>query len=208
MSCDNGFCGTSTFLIFFGVLYFFMLEMNMPSYYESNPLETQDPSEKYTYFNNNKTASEECNEFKEDILIKDKTLSGMFPNPNTIIGIAKTIQWITLIMCIYFFFMLSVRELKKTSHKNLLYFEIGVGILLSFFWIILVFFKKNELENFQEFLSCENVNRDKIRTIPDINDLYDIIFSVIFYIFYLALYFTTIYCRNKVFNNDYDYKLI
>ena len=41
----------------------------------------------------------------------------MYPNPNTIIGIAKTIQWITLIICIYLFVMLSVRELKKTEHK-------------------------------------------------------------------------------------------
>ena len=207
MSCDNGFCGVGTFLIFFGVLYFFGFEMNMPSYYESNPLKTKDPSEKYYYFNN-KTASEECNKLKEDILIKGKTLSGMYPNPNTIIGIAKAIQWITLIMCIYFFFMLSVRELKKTTHQSLFYFEIAVGFLLSLFWIILVFFEKNGLEKFEEFLSCKNVNRDKIRTIPDMNDLFDIIFCVIFYLFYLALYFTTIYCRNKVFNNDYDYKLI
>ena len=207
MSCDNGFCGVSAFYIFLGALYCFGLGMNMPSYYKSNPLETKDPSEKYYYFNN-KTASEECNEFKEDILIKDKTLSGMFPNPNTIIGIAKAIQWITLIMCIYFFIMLNVRELKKTTHKFLLNFEIGVWFLLFLFWIILVFFEKNGLEDFKEFLSCENVNRDKIRTIPDINDLYNIIFLVIFYVFYLALYLATIYCRNKVFNDDYDYKLI
>ena len=57
-----------------------------------------------------------------------------------------------------------------------------------------------------ETIKHEMEHAKNARKIDD--DLYDLIFSVIFYIFYLALYFTTIYCRNKVFNNDYDYKLI
>ena len=78
----------------------FGLNMSIPAYYESNPLGNEDPSDKYYYFNN-ASASEKCNEIKEDILIKDKTLSELFPNPNTIIGMGKAIQWITLIMCIF-----------------------------------------------------------------------------------------------------------
>ena len=103
-----------------------MLNMNIPAYYESNPFENEDPSDKYYYFNN-ASASEECNEIKEDILIKDKTLSELFPNPNSIIGIGKAVDWITLIICNYIFFMLFIKEMTKLAHKVLLYFEIGVG---------------------------------------------------------------------------------
>ena len=58
------------------------------------------------------------------------------------------------------------------------------------------------------FLSCKNVNRDKIKTIPDFDILQKIYFYIILYIFYIPLYFSTIFARNYVFKNDYDYNLI
>lgn len=204
---DNAFCAAGFFSIFFGVLYAFMLGNNIPDYYESNPLESNDISEKYNYFTN-ASASEDCNEMKEDILTKDKTLSEMFPNPNTIIAIGKTIEWITIIICIYLFCVLFVKTIQESIYKIFLYIEIGIGILLSILWIIVVIIEKAGCEKYKYFLSCENVNKDKIKTIPDFDDVYDLILTMIFYIFYLALYFATIYARYYVFKNDGDYHLI
>ena len=206
MSCDNAFCGVGIFCIFIGILFFFILNANIPNYYESNPLGNEEPSDKYYYFNN-ASASEECNEIKEDILIKDKTLSELFPNPNTMIGIGKAVQWITLIICIYISFLLFCRELKRLTHNILFSFEMFVGFLLSFFWIMM-YIERKGLDNYGDFLSCENVNRDKIKTIPDTGELYDMSMHIILYMFYIALYFGYIAARNYTFNHDYDYRLI
>ena len=162
----SAFCGVGSFCIIFGLLYFFMLNLNIPAFYESNPLGNEDPSDKYYYFNN-ASASEECNEIKEDILIKDKTLSELFPNPNTIIGIANAVKWTTLFICIYIFFLLLCKEMKESAHEFLLRFEIFVWFLLFLFWIIILF-KKNGLNKYEDFLNCNNVNVDKIKTIPDV----------------------------------------
>ena len=207
MCNNNSFIGSGAFCIFFGIMYFFVLHNNIPASYKSNPLESNDTSEKYYYFNN-ASASEDCNKIKEDILVKDKTLSGMFPNPNTIIAIAKAIEWITLIISIYLFFMLFVREIEKSCHNILCYIEIIVGFLLSLFWIIIILIEKPGLDKYNDFLSCKNVNRDKIKTIPDFDILQKIYFYIILYIFYIPLYFSTIFARNYVFKNDYDYNLI
>ena len=206
MSCNNAFCGTGIFCIFFGLLYFFMLNMNIPAYYESNPFENEDPSDKYYYFNN-ASASEECNEIKEDILKKDKTLSELFPNPNTIIGIGKAVEWITLIISIYIFFLLFIKEMTKLADKILFYFEIIVLFLLSLFWIIIIK-ERESLNDYKDFLNCNNVNRDKIKTIPDIDKVYDLCNFIIFYLFYIGLYFGYICARNYTFKKDYDYRLI
>ena len=206
MSCNNPFCGVGCLCIFFGIIYYFMLYINIPAYYESNPLEKEEPSDKYYYFNN-LSASEECNEKKEDILIDGKTLSELFPNPNTIILLGKAIEWITLIICIYLFFMLSVRNINRFAHKILLYFEIGVGVLLLIFWIILIF-KKSGLEHYKDFLNCENINKDKIKTIPGVDKLYDVCMFIILYLFYIGLYFGSIVARYYVFKKDEDYHLI
>ena len=204
---DNAFCGAGVFSIFFGALFAFMLGYNIPDYYESNPLKSNDISEKYNYFTNS-SASEGCNEMKEYILVNDKTLSEMFPNPNTIIAIAKIIEWITIIVCIYLFCMLFVKRIKESIHKIFLYIEIGIGIFLSILWIIIITIEKTGCDKYNYFLGCENVNKDNIKTIPDFDDVYDLIFFIIFYIFYLALYFATIYARYYVFKNDGDYHLI
>ena len=139
---------------------------------------------------------------------KNKTLSGMFPNPNSIIAIAKAIEWITFIICIYLCLMLFVREIKKSCHEILCYIEIIVGFLLLILWIITITIEKPGLEKYDDFLSCKNVNKDKIKRIPNFHILYNITFFIIIYIFYIALYFATIYARNHVFKNDYDYNLI
>ena len=206
MSCNNAFCGAGTFCIFLGIMFFFMLNINIPAYYESNPLGNEDPSDKYYYFNN-ASASEKCNEIKEDILKKDKTLSELFPNPNTIIGIANAVKWITLFICIYIFFLLFYKEITESAHKYLLSFEIFVGVLLFLFWIIILI-EKNGLNKYEDFLNCNNVNKDKIKKIPDIDKVYNSCFCILLYLFYIALYFGYICARNYTFKYDYDYHLI
>ena len=206
MSCNNALCGVGSFCIFFGILFFMMLNLNIPAYYESNPLGNEDPSDKYYYFNN-ASASEECNKIKEDILIKHKTLSELFPNPNTIIGMGKAVKYITLIICIYIFFVLPLKEMTKLADTILFAFEIVVWFLLLFLWII-IYIKRNGLNHYEDFLNCKNVNIDKNKKIPDISKVYNLCGYIIFYIFYIFLYLGFICTRTYTFKNDYDYRLI
>ena len=46
----------------------------------------------------------ECNEIKEDIIIKNKT-EIFHINPVVFIAMVKAIKWITLIICIYSFYV-------------------------------------------------------------------------------------------------------
>ena len=71
-----------------------------------------------------------------------------------------------------------------------------------------MYIERKGLDNYGDFLSCENVNRDKIKTIPDTGELYDMSMHIILYMFYIALYFGYIAARNYTFNHDYDYRLI
>ena len=97
-----------------GLSFFAFFNLNIRNSYDSNPFGKEIASDKYFYFND-KNATIECNEIKNDIMIKNKTLSEICPiNPKVFIGILKAIKWMTLIIFICNFFMYK----RKVSFKK------------------------------------------------------------------------------------------
>ena len=202
MHCNNSIGATGIICLVFGIFFCIHFFLYIPDYNDSNPFIGETYKDLYHYFNIN-NATKECEEIKVKLFNKT-TLSEIFPiDLDHFILIAIAIKWITLIICIYIFVNLILKELLFYLNNIIFYCEIIIGLILLLLDLILNDIGDKTIMKYSNFLECENVNRNSFDKYKEMNALPLLLPGVLFYIFFLFSYFGFIVNRNYQLKNNY-----
>ena len=209
MLCNSqGFAVTSFICLLLGIGFHVMFNSNIPDSYDPNPFIYENNTDKFGYFNNNKSNDKDCNEKKEEIMKENKSLYEIFPiNTEAIIIMAKMIQWITIIPDIDMFLIMIFKDYRLLLNKIQFSIELIVGLILTLLWLIIMIKARMPINRYDDFLDCENVNKKGFQKY-NVGAANSASTSVIFYLFFLGLYFAIIILRNYTLRHASEYELI
>ena len=105
------------------------------------------------------------------------------------------------------FLIMIFKDYRLLLNKIQFSIELIVGLILALLWLIIMIKARMPINRYDDFLDCENVNKKGFRKY-NVGAANSASTSVIFYLFFLALYFAIIILRNYTLRNASEYELI